>query len=164
MARLSGFFGVLAALLVVVGLHGLLSYFLAQRRSEIGIRIALGASRSRVVAAILRSACAMLAVGLAAGTALALAPVAKPPPCFTGSSPGIRRQSSALPRSWQRSQSWPVSSPHCAPPTSIPWTLSAQINRLRHDEPRNQNVPLPEFSADPKGRRSSPPPHSPRST
>ena len=54
MARLAGFFGVLAALLVVVGLHGVLSYFLAQRRSEIGIRMALGASRGRVVATMLR--------------------------------------------------------------------------------------------------------------
>ncbi|MGB6687828.1 MAG: ABC transporter permease [Terracidiphilus sp.] len=72
MARLAGFFGVLAALLVVVGLHGVLSYFLAQRRSEIGIRMALGASRGRVVAAMLGSACLMLGIGLAAGTALAL--------------------------------------------------------------------------------------------
>jgi len=72
MARLSGFFGVLAALLVVVGLHGVLSYFLAQRRSEIGIRMALGASRGRVVAAMLRNACAMLVAGLVAGTVLAL--------------------------------------------------------------------------------------------
>ena len=72
MARLSGFFGILAALLVVVGLHGILSYFVAQRRSEIGIRMALGASRGRVVAAMLRNACIMLAAGLVAGTALAL--------------------------------------------------------------------------------------------
>lgn len=72
MARLSGFFGILAALLVVVGLHGVLSYFLAQRRSEIGIRMALGASRSRVVAAMLRSACVMLLAGLILGSALAL--------------------------------------------------------------------------------------------
>ncbi len=72
MARLSGFFGGLAALLVIVGLHGVLSYFLARRRSEIGIRMALGASRGRVVAAMLRSALYMLAGGLAAGTALAL--------------------------------------------------------------------------------------------
>jgi predicted permease len=72
MARLSGFFGVLAALLVVVGLHGVLSYFLAQRRSEIGIRMALGASRGRVVAAMLCNACVMLVAGLAAGTVLAL--------------------------------------------------------------------------------------------
>lgn len=72
MARLSGFFGVLAALLVVVGLHGILSCFLAQRRTEIGIRVALGASRGRVVASILRNACAMLVVGLIAGSVLAL--------------------------------------------------------------------------------------------
>jgi ABC-type antimicrobial peptide transport system permease subunit len=72
MARLSGFFGVLAAVLVVVGLHGVLSYFLARRRSEIGIRMALGASRGRVVAAMLRSASLMLVVGLVAGTLLAL--------------------------------------------------------------------------------------------
>jgi predicted permease len=72
MARLAGFFGILAALLVVVGLHGILSYFVAQRRSEIGIRMALGASRGRVVAGMLRGACVMLAGGLAAGTALSL--------------------------------------------------------------------------------------------
>ncbi len=72
MARLSGFFGILATLLVVVGLHGVLSYFLAQRRSEIGIRMALGASRRRIVAAMLRNAFTMLAAGLVAGTVLAL--------------------------------------------------------------------------------------------
>lgn len=72
MARLAGFFGVLAALLVVVGLHGVLSYFLAQRRGEIGIRTALGASRSRVVAAMLRSSCIMLVIGLAMGTVLSM--------------------------------------------------------------------------------------------
>ena len=72
MARLSGFFGFLAALLVVIGLHGVLSYFVAQRRSEIGIRIALGAGRGRVVAAMLSNACLMLVAGLAEGTVLAL--------------------------------------------------------------------------------------------
>lgn len=72
MARLSGFFGVLAALLVVVGLHGLLSYFVAQRRGEIGIRMALGATRGRIVVQMVRNACVMLAVGLVAGTVLAL--------------------------------------------------------------------------------------------
>jgi predicted permease len=72
MARLAGFFGILAALLVVVGLHGVLSYVLAQRRGEIGIRMALGAGRGRVVAAMLRDSCLMLGIGLVAGTALAL--------------------------------------------------------------------------------------------
>ena len=72
MALLSGFFGILAALLVVVGLYGVLTYFLAQRRGEIGIRIALGASRRRVVGGLLVEAVVMLLVGLAAGTGLAL--------------------------------------------------------------------------------------------
>ncbi len=72
MAMVSGFFGVLAALLVVVGLYGVLSYFLAQRRSEIGIRIALGASRSRVIGDLLRDAAMMLLLGLVAGTAPAM--------------------------------------------------------------------------------------------
>jgi predicted permease len=72
LAMLSGFFGVLAALLVVVGLYGVLSYFLGQRRSEIGIRIALGASRGRVIGTLLRDAAVMLLIGLGAGTVLAL--------------------------------------------------------------------------------------------
>lgn len=72
MARLSGSFGVLAAVLVVVGLYGVLSYLLAQRRNEIGIRIALGASRMRVVGLVLRDTAGMLLTGLVAGMAFAL--------------------------------------------------------------------------------------------
>ena len=72
MAMLSGFFGVLAALLVVIGLYGVLSYFITQRRNEIGIRIALGADRGRVVGLVLRDTAAMLAIGLVLGTGLAL--------------------------------------------------------------------------------------------
>jgi hypothetical protein len=72
MAMLSGCFGVLAAVLVVIGLYGVLSYFLAQRRGEIGIRIALGASRGRVIGESLRDAGKMLGIGLAIGVILAL--------------------------------------------------------------------------------------------
>jgi len=72
MAMLSGAFGVLAALLVIVGLYGVLSYFLAQRRGEIGIRIALGASRGRVIAESLRDAMRMLVIGVTIGVIMAL--------------------------------------------------------------------------------------------
>jgi predicted permease len=72
MAMVSGAFGVLAALLVVIGLYGVLSYFLAQRRGEIGIRIALGASRRRVVGESLWDAGKMLGIGLIMGVMLAL--------------------------------------------------------------------------------------------
>jgi predicted permease len=72
MAMLSGFFGVLAAVLVVVGLYGVLSFFITRRRNEIGIRIALGAGRPRVIALIMGDAAVMLVAGVALGTVLAL--------------------------------------------------------------------------------------------
>jgi predicted permease len=72
MAMLSGFFGLLAAVLVVVGLYGVLSYFITQRRNEIGIRIALGAHRWQVITMILRDTAVMLLAGVIFGTALAL--------------------------------------------------------------------------------------------
>jgi predicted permease len=72
MAMLSGFFGVLAALLVVVGLYGVLSYFITQRRNEIGVRIALGAQRWQVIALVMRDTAWMLVIGVMLGTGLAL--------------------------------------------------------------------------------------------
>jgi ABC-type antimicrobial peptide transport system permease subunit len=72
MAMLSGFFGLLAALLVVVGLYGVLSFFITQRRSEIGIRIALGARRGQVIGLVMRDTAAMLLAGVGFGTILAL--------------------------------------------------------------------------------------------
>jgi predicted permease len=73
MALLSGSFGALAALLTTVGLYGVISYIVAMRRNEIGIRMALGASRQRVVGAILGQTLQMLALGVAAGILLSLA-------------------------------------------------------------------------------------------
>jgi ABC-type antimicrobial peptide transport system permease subunit len=72
MAMLSGFFGVLAGLLVVVGLYGVLSYFITQRRNEIGIRIALGARRRQVVGLVMRDTAWMLVIGVVLGTGFAL--------------------------------------------------------------------------------------------
>ena len=72
MAMLSGFFGLLAASLVVVGLYGVLSFFITWRRNEIGIRIALGARRGQVIALVVRNTAAMLLIGIVMGTALAL--------------------------------------------------------------------------------------------
>jgi putative ABC transport system permease protein len=71
MAALAGAFGLLAGSLAVLGLYGVIAYMVARRRSEIGVRIALGASRGRVIGLVLREAILLLAIGLTVGTALA---------------------------------------------------------------------------------------------
>jgi len=73
MATLSGFFGLLAALIATIGLYGVVSYSVARRRNEIGIRMALGADRRQVVRMVMREAGMLLAVGLAVGAISALA-------------------------------------------------------------------------------------------
>jgi putative ABC transport system permease protein len=73
LAALSGFFGLLAALLATVGLYGMISYMVARRTNEIGIRMALGARRGDIVKIILREAGLLLGSGSLIGAALALA-------------------------------------------------------------------------------------------
>jgi putative ABC transport system permease protein len=72
MAILSVGFGFLASLLAALGLYGVIAYMVVQRRNEIGIRIALGADRQRVILLILREAVQLVGLGLACGIALAL--------------------------------------------------------------------------------------------
>jgi putative ABC transport system permease protein len=73
MAALSGFFAVLAAVLAAIGLYGVISYIVATRRNEIGIRMALGASARDVISTILRQTLLLLVCGVAIGVVLALA-------------------------------------------------------------------------------------------
>jgi putative ABC transport system permease protein len=73
LATLSGFFGALAVVLAMIGLYGVMSYTVAERTSEIGIRMALGAQRADVTAMILRKAATLLVAGLAVGAGLSLA-------------------------------------------------------------------------------------------
>ena len=72
MAMLSGFFGLLAALLTIVGLYGVISYVVARRRSEMGIRMALGAHRGQVVGMVMRETGQMLVIGIVTGITLSL--------------------------------------------------------------------------------------------
>jgi predicted permease len=71
-AALGGFFGVLAALLVSTGLYGTYSFRVHRRSTEIGLRMALGASRGQVLAMVMRENLWVLAFGLAAGIPLTL--------------------------------------------------------------------------------------------
>ncbi len=73
MALLSGFFGALAGLLTMIGLYGVISYIVVIRRNEIGVRMALGASRGNIVGMVLRQTVVLLALGTVLGVALALA-------------------------------------------------------------------------------------------
>lgn len=66
---LVGGFAMLALVLASVGLYGVLSYTVAQRTSEIGVRMALGAERRNVIAAVLRSAFLLAACGVVLGIA-----------------------------------------------------------------------------------------------
>jgi predicted permease len=72
MAVLSGFFGALAALLAMIGLYGVISYIIAMRRNEIGIRMALGATQDNVVGIVLRQTFGLLALGVGIGLLFAV--------------------------------------------------------------------------------------------
>ena len=73
MAALSGFFGVLAVVLAAIGLYGVISYMVEQRRNEIGIRMALSAGQKKIIHLVLRETGILLLIGLTAGAVLALA-------------------------------------------------------------------------------------------
>jgi predicted permease len=71
-ARLTSLFGLLALTLASVGLYGVISFFVARRTSEIGIRIAMGATRLSVISMVLRSALWPIIIGIAVGMPTAL--------------------------------------------------------------------------------------------
>ena len=69
MARLSGFFGVLAALLAIIGLYGVVAYTVVRRTNEIGVRMALGARPSQMMQLVLSRGVALAVVGAGLGMA-----------------------------------------------------------------------------------------------
>ena len=73
LATLATFFGGLALLLALIGLYGTMSYNVARRKNEIGIRIALGAARERVIRMVIGEVSVVVVAGLGIGVVLALA-------------------------------------------------------------------------------------------
>jgi ABC-type antimicrobial peptide transport system permease subunit len=73
LAQLSTFFALLAIFLSCVGIYGLMSYVVTRRANEIGIRMALGADRGRVVRMVVSRAMLQIGIGLLIGIPAALA-------------------------------------------------------------------------------------------
>ena len=71
-ARLTSLFGMLALLLAAIGLYGVTAYTVVRRTPEIGIRMALGAARSRVIGVVMRGAMMQTVIGLAIGVPVAI--------------------------------------------------------------------------------------------
>jgi ABC-type antimicrobial peptide transport system permease subunit len=69
-ARLTSLFGILSLVLASIGLYGVTAYNAGRRTNEIGLRMALGASRGNVVALVLRGAFGLIALGLLLGVPL----------------------------------------------------------------------------------------------
>ena len=72
-AQMTGLFGVLALVLAAVGLYGVTAYGVERRTSEIGVRIALGANRTKVIAMVLRGAFLQIVIGLLIGIPASIA-------------------------------------------------------------------------------------------
>jgi ABC-type antimicrobial peptide transport system permease subunit len=72
-ARLASFFGTLALALAAIGLYGTMAYTVGRRTNEIGVRVALGASRKQILKMVLREASALVLIGMLLGLPLALA-------------------------------------------------------------------------------------------
>jgi len=72
LAQLSGFFGSLALLLTLIGLYGTVSYLVAHRQREFGIRMALGADAGSILRLIMRDVFSVVAVGVVGGLGISL--------------------------------------------------------------------------------------------
>jgi len=73
LATMSGFFGALALVVAAIGLYGIVAYTVARRTSEIGVRIALGASRGHVLWQVVRASVLVSGVGVVVGLGVSLA-------------------------------------------------------------------------------------------
>ncbi|HET7186925.1 MAG TPA: ABC transporter permease [Gemmatimonadaceae bacterium] len=87
LAMLSGFFGALALFLAALGLYGVMTYGVSRRRTEIGIRMALGAAPSAAVRLVLQRAAVLVGLGVVLGAAMSLWAVRFAAPLLFGLQP-----------------------------------------------------------------------------
>ncbi|PYV19081.1 MAG: hypothetical protein DMG07_02570 [Acidobacteria bacterium] len=122
-ARLLGFFGLLALVLACVGLYGVMSHDVARRTREIGIRLALGAGYRDTLGAVLRETLLVAGIGVALGGPAALAAARLLERLLFGLARLPTRSPWRRPRwpCWRWWRRWPAISPPAAPPASIPW-------------------------------------------
>jgi hypothetical protein len=90
MATLSGFYGILATVLAIVGIYGIISYMVVRRRNEIGVRIALGADKINILGMILGEALPCLSSAWLWEPAWLLPRETRREPCSLGSGHLIR--------------------------------------------------------------------------
>ena len=73
MSKLAGFFALLALTLACIGLYGVMTYNIVRRTSELGVRMALGASKGMLVRMVLKESFYLLAIGILLGIPVSLA-------------------------------------------------------------------------------------------
>jgi hypothetical protein len=140
MAMLSGGFGVLEALLSALGLYGVMSYMVARRRGEIGVRLALGARRSHVSTLMMGEAARLLLLGLLLGLGASLAlwryaeaftscssTTTAPPPSHLNPTPASTSRSTKSPSASVESRD------HLRRHAAHPWHFRAHHHRRRRD-------------------------------
>lgn len=120
-ALLASAFGVLATLLAGVGLFGVLSYSVARRTREFGLRVALGAPGGHVARLVLKEVLVLCGLGLAVAIPLALVTAVSLPASFTASFPPIRGLRAPPCSRSRSSRSPPPPSPPAAPQRWIRW-------------------------------------------
>lgn len=120
---LLGLFAAMALVLAATGIFGVISYSVSRRTNEIGIRVALGASRSAILRMVLRETLVLTFAGMALGIPLPSCPLASSPTCFSPFRPTIPQRSPSSVSCLPLLLASPVTSRPAALCRLTPWSL-----------------------------------------